>query len=157
MADQYYTDDQFKLFCGVLDGLAFLLLTDLTAGMTFLKGCTPEGAESLVEYFDSTYVAGSFRRIQRPGPNQMIRIRFRRRPPTFAPELWKVHDLTLRNEDRTNNFCEAWNNEFSKIVGHSHPSVWRLLKCLKEDEAQTKIMLLENARGQLLKKRVYAE
>ena len=65
LVDQYHTDEEFKLFCGMLDGLAFLPLTDVTEGMTFLKGCTPEGTEALVEYFDSTCVTGSFRRIQR--------------------------------------------------------------------------------------------
>ena len=152
LVDQYHTDEEFKLFCGMLDGLAFLPLTDVTEGMTFLKGCTPEGTEALVEYFDSTYVTGSFRRIQRL--NGVERLHIRRRPPTFPQELWNVHDLTLQNDDRTNNFCEAWNHGFSKIVGHSHPSVWRLIQCLQEDEAQTRMLILQNARGQPPVKRV---
>ena len=60
----------------------------------------------------------------------------------------------MGNNDRTNNFCESWNNGFSKIVGHSHPTVWRLIQCLKEDEAQTRMMLLQNARGQPPTKRI---
>ena len=105
-----------------------------------------------MEYFDSTYVTGSFRRIQRL--NGVERLHIRRRPPTFLQELWNVHDLTLQNDDRTNNFCEAWNHGFSKIVGHSHPSVWKLIQCLQEDEAQTRMLILQNARGQPPVKRV---
>ena len=48
----------------MLDGLAFLLITDVPEGMTFLKGHTPEGAEPLLEYFDDTYVTGSFWHVQ---------------------------------------------------------------------------------------------
>ena len=58
------------------------------------------------------------------------------------------------NDDRPNNYYEAWNNGFSRTVGHSHPSVWCLIQCLKEDEAQTRMVLLQNARGQPPAKRV---
>ena len=92
------------------------------------------------------------RGIQRPGQDERIHIC--RRPSTFAQELWHVHDLTLRNDDRTNNYYEAWNNGFSRIVGHSHPSVWQLIQFLKEDEAQTRMVLLQNAHGQPPAKRV---
>ena len=43
-----------KLFCGMLDGLAFLPLSDVPAGMDYLKEHTPDGLEPL-DYFDSTY------------------------------------------------------------------------------------------------------
>ena len=68
-------------------------------------------------------------------------IHIRRRPPTFPPELWNVHDLTIRDQDRMNNFCEAWNNGFLGIAGHNHPTVWRLMEFFKEDEAQTRMKL----------------
>ena len=50
----------------MLDGLAFLPLDEVNNGMDFLKANTPEGLEDLVQYFDSTYVSGSYRRIQPP-------------------------------------------------------------------------------------------
>ena len=152
LTEQYKSHEDFKLFCGMLDGLAFLPINDVAEDMTFLKGQIPEGAEPLVEYFDHTYVTGSLQRVQRPGQGEMIRIR--RRPPTFPPELWNVHDLTMRDQDRTNNFCEAWNHGFQSIVGHNHPTVWRLIDCIKEDEAQTRMMLIQEAHGQPPRKRV---
>ena len=54
------------LFCGMLDGLAFLPESDVTAGLDELKGMMPEGLDELVSYFESTYVSGTFRKIERP-------------------------------------------------------------------------------------------
>ena len=64
-------------------------------------------------------------------------------PPLFPPALWNVHDLTLTDGDRTNSFCEGWNNSFAKLVGHNHPTIWRLITHLKEDTSimQTTVMM----------------
>ena len=51
LTEQYKSHEDFKLFCGMLDGLAFLPINEVAEGMTFLKGQIPEGAEPLVEYF----------------------------------------------------------------------------------------------------------
>ena len=45
----------------------------------------------------------------------------RRQPPRFPPAIWNVHDATMQGEARTNNACEAWNNGFKHLVGHSNP------------------------------------
>jgi len=55
----------------MLDGLAFLPLADVAAGMSYLQGCMPKGSGldaevDLVDYFDTTFVTGSIRRIMRP-------------------------------------------------------------------------------------------
>lgn len=44
-----------------------------------------------------------------------------------------MHETTLSDCDRTNNQTESFNNRFSNLVGHNHPTVWTILK---------KIMLL---------------
>jgi len=54
-------------------------------------------------------------------------IRMRRLPPTIAPELWNVHDITLINGSRTNNICEGWNNAFAKLIGRAHPTIWHAI------------------------------
>jgi hypothetical protein len=53
-----YKDDEFRLFCGQLDALAFLLLWEVHEGMQYIKQTMPEAAEPLVDYFDRTYVSG---------------------------------------------------------------------------------------------------
>ncbi|KAH3741657.1 hypothetical protein DPMN_048382 [Dreissena polymorpha] len=45
----------------MLDGLAFLPVADVKEGMQVLQESIPDGLESLFEYFDSTYVNGTYR------------------------------------------------------------------------------------------------
>ena len=118
----------------MIDGLSFLPEDDVHAGMMYLKDHVPTDLEPLLDYFDATYVSGTYRPIRRPGENgEACTVRFCKIPPVFSPGLWNVHEATLAGGDRTNNHCESWNNSFKQLVGHSHPSVWRLITHLKED------------------------
>ena len=154
---QYYTENgSFRHFCGMLDGLAFLPLSDVTEGMQYLRNLDEEYTDDLLDYFDHTYVSGSFRWIQRPalpGEDQPT-IRLRKMPPLFPPQMWNVHNATLRGDARTNNLCETWNNSFSQLVGHKHPSVWRLLTHIKEDESLSRLQICQDSRGEPPRKRV---
>jgi len=47
---------------------------------------------------------------------------------------------------------EAWNNTFAQQIGHSHPSLYRLLDNLSKDTALVHIALEAEARGQPLRK-----
>ncbi len=35
---------------------------------------------------------------------------------------------------RTNRLCEGWNNNFARLVGHSHPTIWNYIAAFQEDE-----------------------
>ena len=59
----YRSDSDVKLFYGMLDGLAFLPVSDVSEGLNYLKEHTPDGLEPLIDNFDSTYVSGTYRRI----------------------------------------------------------------------------------------------
>ena len=69
---KYRDDEHFKLFCGQLDALAFLPIEDIPEGITYIRTITPIDAEGLVDYFDQTYVTGTFRLagIPRNGPDE---------------------------------------------------------------------------------------
>lgn len=56
-------DINFRQFCGMLDGLAFLPQDKVLEGMACLKEIMPPDAEDLLTYFDSYYVNGSYRRV----------------------------------------------------------------------------------------------
>ena len=56
--------------------------------------------------------------------------------------------------DRTNNKCEVRNSGFYQLVGHHHPSLWRLLSHIKEDESLARLYIVQESRGQPPKKRV---
>ncbi|KAL8621870.1 hypothetical protein ACOMHN_046074 [Nucella lapillus] len=69
-------------------------LDDVPTGMEYLRDNTPDGAEELLEYFEVTYVRGTFRQVQLPAANDdaPAPVRVRRRPPLFLPGLWNVHE-----------------------------------------------------------------
>ena len=92
-----------KLFCGMLDCLTFLPEDDVAEGMTYARENIPDGFEPLLQYFDNTYVSGSYRQIQPPQrPDGTIPpIRIRRKPPMFAPSIWNVHTITLEVPEQT--------------------------------------------------------
>ena len=117
--------EEVKLFCGMLDGLTFLPVGDVPAGLAELKEDIPEGLERHVDYFDATYISGTYRSVQRqPGPDGTVPIRVRKTPPLFPPELWNVNIQTMSGGSRTNNLCEAWNRGFHSLVGTSQPTIW---------------------------------
>ena len=57
------------------------------------------------------------------------------RRPTFPPSVWNVHDITVNNADRTNNFIEAWNMDFETLLSKNHPSVGTYIELLQEADA----------------------
>ena len=80
------------MFCGRLDGLAFLPVDKVRDGMAYLRTCMPDcdGIVDLVDYFDATYVSGSVRSLQRPvdSSGKVTRLRLRRLPAMFPLEKW---------------------------------------------------------------------
>jgi len=100
----YKDDDNVKHFCGMLDALAFLPLTEVAEGMQHIRASIPtgNGLEALVElvdYFDATYVSGSLRRVQRPvtGFNHCVSVAlhrcFRRHCGTSTTRRWQTRTV----------------------------------------------------------------
>lgn len=136
-----------KHFSGMLDGLAFLRLTDIEEGLQYLQDNIPENVPRLEElfiYFDTVYGRGPFINMN----NQRNVINLRRQPPLFPPDLWNVHDVTLANQDRTNNACEGWNHGFYNLVGHANPTVWTVIKAFQNDSVINKTSILQIDRGE---------
>ena len=65
----YNEDEEFNLICGMIDALAFLPPDDVQEGMQLLRRIAPIVAEDLLNYFDSIYVSGTLRIVQRNGNN----------------------------------------------------------------------------------------
>ncbi|XP_029344063.1 uncharacterized protein LOC107885917 [Acyrthosiphon pisum] len=134
----YRSNEEFSHFCGMLDSLAFLPINYINTGLTYLKSVMSEEATDLVEYFERTYI-GSYKRV---GNGQSeLRIKMRKTSPHFPPSVWNVRDATLNNGDRTNNVCEGWNNRFSNLVNHKHPTIWTLITKMRHENAadETKV------------------
>lgn len=140
---QYKEDASFRAFVGMLDGLAYLPEQDVEDGLLLLRGLAPTQANELVEYFDATYVTGSYRPLTRVGGN----IHLRRIPPRFPPQKWNVHQATVEGSHRTNNNCEAWNRRFGSLVGHSHPSVWKAIDALRLEASSVSAKMAQESVG----------
>ena len=48
---------------------------------------------------------------------------------------------------RTNNSIEGWNRRFSSLVGADHPSLWKLIDKLKQEQSYTEFRLNQAAAG----------
>ena len=146
---QYRDDEDFKLFCGQIDALAFLPIDDIPEGIMYIRHNTAHAAEDLVDYFDQTYVTGTFRRagVPQEGLNGVAIVHMRRVPPRYPPALWNVHQATLDGEPRTNNQCEGWNNRCTHLVDYQHPSVWTLIDALKKEDAVVSTHIAKNLNG----------
>jgi hypothetical protein len=134
----YRSDENFRLFCGILSALAFVPLPDVTLAMQQLKLVAPPSAQQLVSYFDETYVTGCIRTTP-AGVRQL--------PPRFPPSTWNVCQATIDGSARTNNFAESWNNHLQQLVGHKHPSIWRLIEVLQCDTAEASARISRHVVG----------
>jgi hypothetical protein len=126
-----------------MDGLAFLPVPDLTIGIHLLRTLCPDDppeAAELLDYFDSTYISGRLRQ-QNPAQNHAVRLVLTRSPPMFPPAIWNVHDATVNGDARTNNMCASWNNKFFNLVGHAHPSIWRVIEWCQKEEATVRTII----------------
>ena len=65
--------------------------------------------------------------------------------------------ITIEGGSRTNNICEGWNNGFCKLVGHSHPTIWRTIDSIRKDQVQVATLLLRDECGEPPAKRVHRQ
>ncbi|KAG7167094.1 hypothetical protein Hamer_G005427 [Homarus americanus] len=131
----------------MIDALALLPLEDVIEGMRYLKTVIPPEAEELLMYSDRTYVSGSLQQPVAMPSDALVPLIMRHTSPMFAPHLWNVHDATMNNNARTNNICEGWNNKFFNLVGHYHPSIWRVIEWFQLEEAIVSTIIKQDAVG----------
>ena len=51
LTEEYHNNEEFKLFVGQMDGLAFLRLADVQQGMLFLRNNMPNVDGKVFDYF----------------------------------------------------------------------------------------------------------
>ena len=71
----------------------------------------------------------------------------------ISPHRWNMHEVTMADRSRTNNVCEGWNNKFYSLIGHSHPTIWKLIETLQAEAARINSTLRQSDRGIRQKKR----
>jgi hypothetical protein len=149
LAGQYRQDEETRDFVGMMDALALVPLPRVDDGMALLRNMIPPNLNDLVDYFDMTYVSGTFRRVAQAAanPQQLPALRLVRAPPLYPRDVWNVHQVTLLGADPTNNICEGWNNAFRHLVGHDHPSIFRAIEFLRQDAALATTTILQHQQG----------
>jgi len=115
----YNTNPEFSIHAKMIVSLAFVPQQDLLEAITILENYLPNELEPILSYFINTYVG----RLRNNGT---------RAPPTFVPSSWNVYTRTINNEDRTNNFCEAFHRKVQLQLGVSHPTIWKFLDELQK-------------------------
>ena len=135
----YMANDDVKKFVGMMDGLAFLPVQDIAAGVVIVRNFMPNPALApLLTYFLQTYVGVWVLNAN----NQMVS-----RPPLFPLLSWNVYTITLNGGSRTSNVCEGWNNSFRLLVGQHHPPLYKCIEALQRDNAIVRTHMAQSTNG----------
>lgn len=130
----YSSDSEFSLKIWYLVALAFVPIQDVMATFEQLMEddffVENEGPLlQFVTYFERTWIGPWNRR-------KTARI-----PPLFAIDLWNCYNSVLENLPKTNNSCEGFHNGFSAMLGSSHPTIYKLIDALKEQQVLTELAI----------------
>lgn len=106
----------------MISSLAFVHPNDIIESFEQLSEDFPVEAQPVLDYFEDTWIGRPNRRQQR-------------RPPRFAYDLWNCYNAALNGLPKTNNSCEGWHRAFSELIGASHPTVWKFISSLKDEQA----------------------
>ena len=122
----YSTDATFALNIKMIPALAFVppanVVTSFSALLDeeFFKNNDTLLAP-LIDYVEDTWVGRQRRN--------------RRMPPTFSIEIWNCHSSVLGDLPKTNNAVEGWHRAFSSLLDAHHPSIWKFIVGLKNDQS----------------------
>jgi hypothetical protein len=140
LSTRYSTDEEFSLLIRHIPALAFLLPDDIPTAFDQLKNNIPIEANTIVNWFEDTYVHGRIRRVLRNG-------NLLRHPPLFPPTFWSVVDNMEYAFPRTQNSVEAWHRRWDTIVGSAHVGVFKIIKKMQKEQNQVELDIEANLRG----------
>ena len=127
---EYREKPDFALQMKMLAALAFLPPEKVPTSYDKLVGSSffEENYEILrqfLNYFESTWISSFNRRRER-------------QPPIFAVALWNCRQSVLDGLGKTNNACEGFNRAINSMLGAAHPTIFKLLDCLKKQQELTR-------------------
>ena len=131
--------------------LAFVPEENVKGAFQELKLHMPEDADSIVDYFERTYV----QRItyeSEPNDDGTLMIRRRVHEAISPPFVWNVHERVVDGLPRTNNQLEGWHRRFQTAVNKPHPNIHEFMVRLKEEQDHTEAVIQQLVAGQEPKK-----
>ena len=93
-----------------------------------------EDLDNVIIYFEDNYI-GHF--IQHAP----------RRNPTFMIEIWNMLNRVDLDLPQTNNAVEGWHHRFQSHLKAHHPSFWKFIDTLKQEESVIRASVLQNEGG----------
>ncbi len=120
--ERYRDDEEFALQMRMIPALAFVPTHQVDDYFEALKLLLPREARPVINYFEDNYIG----RWQGRGRG--------RDTPTFAIELWNVHDRVLNGKSRTNNAVEAWHRGVQQAFQVQHPTIWKFIRKLGKEQ-----------------------
>ncbi|KAG8231060.1 hypothetical protein J437_LFUL010685, partial [Ladona fulva] len=142
--ERYNTDVHFSLKVRCIIALAFLPIEDVVDGFEEL-GEDDDIPHELLSYFEINYLGCVRGRGQRR----------RRGTPYFPMEMWNMNSRTISNMPRTNNSVEASHKALQTSLVSAHPSIWKLISKIREEESYARIKLMELNQGETEEKKAY--
>ena len=137
LAYQYTNDNQFSIHVKMLSSLAFVPIPDVVRSFEALGNVFPPAGIPVLEYFEENFIGTLL-----PGQQQ-------RRTPRFPIATWNINGRVVNNLPRTNNHVEGWHNKFANHVGANHPSIWKFLNVLKNEERMHYVSIVQMTAGYL--------
>ena len=138
LQQRYIDDAEFANTLRMIAGLAFIPPDQVEAyfeqycdyARNLYDECDPIICDPIIDYFEDTYIG----RFRRNAP---------RRTPLFAKALWSMFHRTFNEIARTNNSIEGWHRSFQATVGASHPSFWKFMEKLIQEQRLHRVNLLQ--------------
>ena len=126
-------DEEFALPIRMLTALAFVSPNDVIDSFDALadysRNCYWQDLDDMLDYFEDNYIG-------RSRHNTPIR------RPTFNIETWNMFHRTDNELPRTNNAVEGWHRSFQSHVTTCHPSFWKFIDIMKQEEGLVRASIL---------------
>jgi hypothetical protein len=130
---RYVSDSQFALLLRQLPALAFVppddvsQVFDLLMDSEFFTSNFDE-IRDLVNYFEDNWIG---RPARRGGRSAAI----------YPISLWNVYEQTMQDLPKTNNAVEGWHRGFSQLLGSHHPTIWKFIDGLKQEQSANELKI----------------
>ena len=126
--NSYREDDNNRKCIKMLLALSFVPQNDVQNVFTEIVAYFPENLTPLLDYWEDNYI-GRLRRLNR------------RSQPFFPIRLWNMYDRVINNLPRTNNSVEGWHHAFQNTLDCHHPSIYKLLQYLHNEQQHNRILV----------------
>ena len=131
-------DEEFALTIPMLAALAFVPPNDVIDSFDTLADYCRNGygqdLDYMLDYFEDNYID----RLRHNAP---------RRSPTFYIEAWNMFHRTVNELPRTNNAVEGRHCGFQSHFTTYHPSFWKFIDIMKQEEGLIRAGVLQNQGG----------